>query len=197
LLGLTGAAVQHIIASVGDPLSLAVLGGAAATEGIKFLYGQAAEVIKAWRARRKDREQPLEVPIVETSVLDAQPTGTMVDLAVLAQTDATMLKLWQQLAPYAQGLETVEDADAELARAAGEMRALLEAVYGQRFTFRGERREPTGTRVAVEQVLGTAAGLAVGVEGDIGPSATVVVRQDADEVTAEGTVIGVKGRISG
>jgi hypothetical protein len=180
-----------------EPLSLAVLGGAAATEGIKFLYGQAAEVIKAWRTRRKDREQPLEVPIVDASVLDAQPTGTTVDPAVLAQAHATMLELWQQLAPYAQDLENVEDTDAELARAAGELRALLEAAYGQRFTFRGERREPTGTCVAVEQVLGTVAGLAVGVEGDIGPAATVVVRQDADGVTAEGTVIGVKGRISG
>lgn len=186
-----------MIGSVTDPLSLAVLGGVAATEGIKFLYGQAAEVLKAWRARRKDREEPLEVPIVDTSVLDAQPTGTTVDPAVLARAHATMLELWQQLAPYAQDLENVEDADAELARAAGELRALLEAAYGQRFTFRGERREPTGTRVAVEQVLGTVAGLAVGVEGDIGPAATVVVRQDADEVTAEGTVIGVKGRING
>jgi len=194
---LTGSAVQPIIGSMADPLSLAVLGGAAATEGIKFLYGQAAEVIKAWRARRKDREQPLEVPIVDTSVLDAQPTGTTVNPAVLTQAHTTMLELWQQLAPYAQDLENVEDTDAELARAAGELRALLEAAYGQRFTFRGERREPTGTRVAVEQVLGTVAGLAVGVEGDIGPAATVVVRQDADEVTAEGTVIGVKGRISG
>jgi hypothetical protein len=180
-----------------DPLSLAVLGGAAATEGIKFLYGQAAEVIKAWRARREDREQPLEVPIVDTSVLDAQPTGTTVNPAVLTQAHTTMLELWQQLAPYAQDLQNVEDTDGELARAAGELRALLEAAYGQRFTFRGERREPTGTRVAVEQVLGTVAGLAVGVEGDIGSAATVVVRQDANEVTAEGTVIGVKGRISG
>jgi hypothetical protein len=186
-----------MIGSVTDPLSLAVLGGAAATEGIKFLYGQAAEVIKSWRARRKDREQPLEVPIVENSVLDAQPTGTTVDPAVLERADTTMLKLWQHLAPYAQDLETVEDTDMELARAAGELRALLEAAYGQRFTFRGERREPTGTRVSVEQVLGTVAGLAVGVEGDIGPAATVEVRQNAEEVTAEGTVIGVKGRISG
>ena len=150
-----------------------------------------------WRARRKDREQPVGVPIVETSVLDAQPTGTTVDTAVLEQAHTTMLKLWQQLAPYAQDLEAVEDTDEELARAAGELRALLEAAYGQRFTFRGEHREPTGTRVAVKQVLGTVAGLAVGVEGDIGPAATVEVRQEAGGVTAEGTVIGVKGQISG
>lgn len=196
-MGLTGSAVQPKIDSMVDPLSLAVLGGAAATEGIKFLYGQAAEVIKAWRARRKDREQPLEVPIVETSVLDAQPSGATVDPAVLTQVHTTMLNLWQQLAPYAQDLENVEDTDVRLARAAAELRALLEAAYGQRFTFRGEHREPTGTRVAVAQVLGTVAGQAVGVEGDIGPAAAVVVRQDADEVTPEGTVIGVKGRISG
>ncbi len=189
--------MRPIIGSVTDPLSLAVLGGAAATEGIKFLYGQAAEVIRAWRARREDRDEPLEVPIVATSVLDAQPAGTMVDPAVLVRAHNRMLELWQQLAPYAQGLEDAGDTDVGLARAASELRALLEAAYGQRFTFRGERREPTGTRVAVEQVLGTVAGLAAGVEGDIGPAATVVVRQDADEVTAEGKVIGVKGRISG
>lgn len=180
-----------------DPLSFQVLGATAATEGIKFLYGQATEVIRAWRAHRKGGEQPLEVPIVDASVLDSQPARATVDQAVLARAHSTMLELWQQLAPYAQGLESVEGADPGLARAAGELRALLEAAYGQRFTFRGEGREPTGTRVLVEQVLGTVAGLAVGVEGDIGPAATVVVRQDAGEVTAEGTVIGVKGRISG
>jgi len=195
---LTGGSSTAIICSVTEPLSLAVLGGVAATEGIKFLYAQAAELIKAWRARGKDHEQePLAVPIVATSALDAPPASTTVDPAVLARANATMLTLWQRLAPYAQDLAAVEDTDAELARDAGALRGLLEAAYGQRFTFRGEHREPTGTRVTVAQVLGTVAGRAVGVEGDIGAGATVEVRQDADGVSAEGTVTGVKGRITG
>jgi hypothetical protein len=83
------------------------------------------------------------------------------------------------------------------ARARGRgLRALLEAAYGQRFTFRGEQREPTGTSVAVTQTLGNVAGRVVGVQGDIAARA-VAVRQDADEVTETGTVIGIESRVSG
>jgi len=44
-----------------DTLSAAVIGSAALTEGIKFLYRQAGEILKRWRERRdKPREeQPL------------------------------------------------------------------------------------------------------------------------------------------
>ena len=184
-----------IIGGMADPLSLAALGGVAATEGIKFLYGQVAEVIKEWRGRRDDRPQALEVPIGETGVLDAAPVSTPVNAAVLAQHHAAMVELWARLAPYAQGLQDVDVGDEALARTAGELRALLEAAYGQRFTFRGEDREPTGTQANVAQVLGTVSGLAAGVQGDVGPGATVTVRQDATEVIDGGTVIGVQGRI--
>jgi hypothetical protein len=194
---LTWSGPPAIIGGMADPLTLALLGGVAATEGIKFLYGQAAEVIKAWKARRDERQRALEVPIVETSVLDAAPAGTAVDAAVLDQHHTTMVELWARLAPYAQGLQDVDITDDALARTAGGLRALLEAAYGQRFTFRSEHREPTGTVVTVAQALGAVSGLAVGVQGDVGPGATVAVRQDATEVTGDGTVIGVQGRIGG
>src|SRR5262245_41005453 len=96
---------------MGDPLTLAVLGGGAATEGIKFLYGQAAEVIKAWRARRDEARKAIEAPLVETEVLDAAPTATTVDAAVVAEHHAAMIELWTRLAPYAQGLQDVDVAD--------------------------------------------------------------------------------------
>ena len=180
-----------------DPLTLAVLGGVAATEGIKFLYGQVTEVIKAWRARRDEREAALEVPIVETGVLDDAPVGTTVDAVVLAQHHAAMVELWARLAPYAQGLQDVDISDDALARTAGELRALLEAAYGQRFTFRGEHRESTGTLVSVAQVLGSVSGLVVGVQGDVGSNVTAAVQQKVTDVTGDGTVIGIKGRIGG
>jgi len=182
---------------MGDPLSLATMEGVAATEGIKFLYAQVAEVIKAWRARRDEPRQVLEVPIVETPVLDSAPVSTAVDVAVLAQHQSAMVELWARLAPYANGLQEVDISDDLLARGAGELRALLEAAYGQRFTFRGEHRESTGTLVTVAQALGAVSGRVVGVQGDVGSGATVAVRQDATEVTGEGTVIGVEGRING
>src|SRR4029453_12668768 len=35
-----------------DPLTLAAVGALALAEGIKFLYGQAGEVLKRWRERK-------------------------------------------------------------------------------------------------------------------------------------------------
>jgi hypothetical protein len=131
-----------IIGGMADPVTLAFLGGAAATEGVKFLYAQAGELLKAWRTRREERRRDaLEVPIVETGALDADPNGTQdgaeVDAEILDRHGEAMVELWARLAPYAQGLRDVDVRDDALAAAAGELRALLEAAYGRRFTFRG------------------------------------------------------------
>src|SRR5216683_2134709 len=132
-----------------DPVTVSALGGLAASEGIKFLYGQAAELLKAWRERRgrvaAGEEPPaqLTVPIVASEVLDAAPAEPVVDVAVLDRENAALVRLTGGLAPYAQGLADLDPDDAELAEQAGQLRALLEAAYGQRFTFRGEQRDPT------------------------------------------------------
>ena len=38
-----------------DPLTLSTIGAVALTEGIKFLYEQAGEVLKRWRERKDAR----------------------------------------------------------------------------------------------------------------------------------------------
>lgn len=184
-----------------DPVMLSSLGGLAASQGIKFLYGQAAELLKAWRERRGQvaagQEQParLTVPIVASEVLDATPAEPVVDTAVLDRENAELVRLTGGLAPYAQGLADLDPDDAELAEQAGQLRALLEAAYGQRFTFRGEQRDPTGTRVSVTQVLGDVAGDVLGVEADVAPSASADVHQQATTVQPGGSVTGFKGNI--
>jgi hypothetical protein len=61
-------------AGMSEPVTFSVLGGWAALEGIKFLYGQAAEVLKAWRDRRSQAPPAqLVVPIMATEVLDGTP----------------------------------------------------------------------------------------------------------------------------
>lgn len=177
-----------------DPLTLTVLGAVAATEGIKFLYGQASELLKAWRERRASVEE-LVVPVIATEVLDGEPLGSTVDTEVVARERREFVHLVGSLSPYAQGLADVELDDAKLAEDAGRLRALLEAAYGQRFTFRGEERERTGTRVSVTQVLGEVAGTVVGVEADVAGDAEVTVDQKADKVSEEGSVTGFKGNI--
>jgi hypothetical protein len=103
------------------------------------------------------------------------------------------LQLIGGLAPYADGIADINPGDTELAERAGRVRAILEAAYGQRFTFQGEDREPTGTKVSVSQVLGQVAGPVVGVDADAGPSADVQVRQTATSVDHGGSITRVQG----
>jgi hypothetical protein len=180
-----------------DPVTLSVLGGYAALEGIKFLYGQAAELLKAWRDRRSQVAPPgqLVVPIMANEVLDGTPAEPVVDATVLDRENVSLARLLGRLAPYAQGLADLDPDNAELAEQAGRVRAVLEAAYGQRFTFHGEQRDPTGTRVSVNQVLGQVGGAVLGVEADVGPGVGVEVHQHATTVEPGGSVTGFKGKV--
>ena len=185
-------------------MTLTVLGGVAATEGIKFLYGQASELLKAWRERRqKARDQApgeskdLDVPILESSVLDGRPVARLADRVVVEREHGALVELSGALSPYALGQVDVDLTDAELAQRAGRLRALLEAIYGQRFTFRGEDREPTGSRVTVSQALGVVEGDVLGAEADVSAGGSLLVEQRADAVRQRGSVTGFKGTIGG
>jgi hypothetical protein len=185
-----------------DPVTLAVLGSWAAAEGIKFLYGQAAEVLKAWREQRRSADadkQPssqVPVPILTTEAFDTTPERCLADLKLLDTEHRALTQLLGALAPYAQGQADIDLDDTELAEQAGKLRALLEAIYRERFTFIGELRDPTGTGVTIKQVLGTVAGTVVGVAGDAGPGADIAVEQNVDSVATDGTITGFKGRIN-
>lgn len=183
-----------------DPVTWDVVGGWSALEGIKFLYGQAAEILKAWRERRRQnygadtQSADFQVPILDNEVLDGTPTPT-VDATIIEKESASLVRLLAAVAPYAEGLAVPDLGDSELADQIGHLRAILEAAYGQRFTLLGEQREPTGTRVTVVQVLGEVAGVASGVEAQLTPGSEVYVRQETAEIKPGGSIIGFKGSI--
>lgn len=172
-----------------DPLTLAVLGGVAAGEGIKFLYAQAAELLKAWRERRHD------VPLIASPALDAAPSPTLPDPEVIDCEREALLSLTSALAPAATGLVDIDTSDPGLAQNAGDLRELLELIYHQRITFRGESRDATGTVVEVRQRAQTVSGALLGADAEVGGGAHVTVEQDLDTVTDGGTATGFKGRI--
>jgi hypothetical protein len=68
-----------------------------------------------------------------------------------------------RLGNYANGLQDVDPADTETLEAADALRRLLEVIYGQRITFKGEERPPSGPlvigRAEVEKVIGDVAGV--------------------------------------
>jgi hypothetical protein len=137
-----------------DPLSLAALSAVALTEGVKFLYGQATELLKRRRERRdaaKKDEAAAALPTAPEGLLDG--ALTVGEDVPVADADADRLKaLRSQLTDYMDGIEPVREDDAGLLEAADALRGLLEAVYGQRITFAGEPgRPPTGTPLDVAE----------------------------------------------
>jgi hypothetical protein len=183
-----------------DPLTLAVLGGVAATEGIKFLYGQASELLKVWRDRRRasaagEPLQTIQVPIIDNSILDASPVTDAADATVIEHAARELVQLTGALSLYAQGVIDVDVTDVELNEYVRRLRSLLEAAYGQRFTFRGEERERTGSRVTVTQVLGDVRGAVTGVEaGEVGKGMDLIVDQDAQDIAPDGSLTGVRAQ---
>jgi len=97
------------------------------------------------------------------------------------------------LADYANDVTPVSADDVALLGHVALLRSLLECLYGQRITFRGERRDPTGTRVDVEQILGAVHGHVVAADvGTVGRGVGLNVRQNATEVTDGAEIIGIR-----
>ena len=154
-----------------DPLSLAALGAVALTEGVKFLYGQATELLKRRRERRdaarKAEVAAADLPAAPDGLLDGSLTVPG-DVAVSDAEADQLIKLMSQLDADAEDLEPIRADDAELLKAADALRGLLEGVYGQRITFAGEPgRPPTGTPLdAAELAACAAAGSAIIASGE-------------------------------
>ena len=132
-----------------DPavLSLAGVSGAVLTEGIKFLYGQAGELLDRQRKKR-DREATEDTAALPLKpadgILDMAPAPGGTDDNALARYEEQLIELRGRLSPYATGSGITPLDDAVLADAEA-LRTLLEAIYRQRITFAGERRPATGT----------------------------------------------------
>jgi len=151
-----------------DPLSGAVISAVALTEGIKFLYGQAGELIK----RRRERWAVAQNEATLEAVLDPPP-GLLAgevrrsgpDDAQLDRVEPELRALRRALGDYAEDLCDVDSDDGLLREQVDALRRLLEIVYGQRITFAGEEREPSGPFVAgtvsVDEVLGDVAAVRV------------------------------------
>jgi hypothetical protein len=146
-----------------DPFSLGAVGALAATEGIKFLYSQAAEVLKRWRAREagKETEAQAQIPLTSPEVLNGTLTHVTVDFSALDRLHGDIRMLAGVLGDYVGGIEEPDPADSDMVATATTLRDLLEVVYGQRLTFKGEARQPAGPvvtgRAAVDRVGGEVA----------------------------------------
>jgi hypothetical protein len=148
-----------------DPITLTGVGAVVISEGVKFLYGQAGELLKSWRNRRQkgDGDEPPRLEAPPPDLLDGSVQPAVANLDTVGRFEDELRELWQALAPYAAGIEDIDEHDAELLAATDSVRRILEAVFEQRITFRGERREPSGPVVIGEANIDAIAGDVAGV----------------------------------
>jgi hypothetical protein len=145
-----------------EPFSLAAIGSLALTEGIKFLYAQAGEVLKRWRATRHDQAElpPAQLTPPE-GVLQGHVDPATPEDSLASRLADELQAARRPLADYAEGLETPDTNDEALLEQVDALRCLLEAVYAQRITFNGESRAASGPIVRgdlnVEEIAGRAA----------------------------------------
>src|SRR6478736_4963251 len=179
-----------------EPFSMGAVGAGAVTEGIKFLYGQAAEVLKRWRDHKAGKvaeaQEPIQIkPAEVTGILEGTLEAPKVDFAVLDRLHDDIRQLAGVLGSFATGLDEPDPSDHDLASAADGLRRALEAVYGQRITFRGENRQPSGPTVIGRAEVDKVAGDVAGVRARIVRYGHVEGELKADEVTGTGSGVDV------
>lgn len=145
--------------------TLAGVAAAVLTEGVKFLYSQASELLNAWRKRRRgDQDDGPRTVVPPDGVFTGDLRLDHPDAEVLAQREEALddALVLPALVRIANGREA-DPADAGVVKATETLRVLLEDVIGTRITLVGEAgREPSGTPVlrgeaeadVVEGILG-------------------------------------------
>ncbi|MGW3668837.1 hypothetical protein [Streptomyces sp. NPDC005141] len=179
-----------------EPFTLAVMGATAAVEGIKFLYNQATEVLNRWRAKKDSRDAEAQAPVpVDQAQAEGLLSGRLeaptVDFDVLERLHEPLRHSAAALGNFAGGLDEPDLNDAELAAAVDNLRRTLEAVYGQRITFKGENRHASGpvviSRLEIDDIAGTVTALRAGRIAGGNVEATV----KAGKVEEHGSVTGL------
>src|SRR5262249_44434515 len=97
-------------------LSLAALGATALTEGVKFLYAQAGELLKRWRERRdkasgsdvtESKETEAVAVTLPSDVFEGDLVDPVIHFSVLKRAEEQFRGLRRDLADYAEGIEPV------------------------------------------------------------------------------------------
>jgi hypothetical protein len=173
---------------VADPLTLSVLGATALTEGIKFLYSQATELLK----RRHEKAKTVASTEVVLPALEGKLEPLRPDAEVVEQVKSELRRLRHVLQDYVDDIAPIDPQDRGLLETTDQVRRLLEAVYGQRITFRSEQRSKSGPVVEGTVEATEISGYVAAVRAKtVGGSATVRGAVRAGDVKEHGQAIGV------
>jgi len=182
-----------------EPLTLAAVGAVVLTEGIKFLYGQATKILDRWRDRRDAaakgqtpaQTEAAPLPADAPRIFEGQLTPLVIHFDAVEKAEEQLRALRKELSDYADGYATVDPNDERVVAATDAVRRLLEAIYQQRITFKGESRPTSGPVVEGEVKVDEVLGYVAAVRARVIASGHVSAHAEATKVGSEGTLIGV------
>ncbi|MFD4867590.1 hypothetical protein [Streptomyces sp. NPDC058412] len=169
-----------------DPITLAALGALALSEGVKFLYVQAGEVL---RQRRERRAEAVELPGELFERPQAAPLR--VDLERAGELEPELRQLRQALSEYGQGVDEIDPGDASTVELVDALRRTLESIYGQPIVFKGESTAGTAIDLTGEVSVKEVRGYVAAVRARAVRSGTVKGTVRADSVEQGGQAIGL------
>lgn len=174
-----------------DPLTVGFLGGVAVTEGIKFIYAQAGELIKAWREKRKKSSSDFEVPILSPELLSNGEINSAIAEDDLEQYGKKLYELARQLQPYLGGEADIRGGDQAMLLASN-LWEIIRNVYQQDLQFTNNASTfLKDSKLTVEQRVTQLDGLMSGVE------ASDFVGLPVTEVTQKVGTVGPTGSLTG
>jgi hypothetical protein len=173
-----------------ETLSLSALSSTMLTQGIRFLYEQAGELLRRHRERRDrdDSTSATETPdIVATPRLLPQP-----DLGAVGELEAELRNLRSDLQEYAAGVDSVDPNDLWLIARVDTLRQALEVVYDTSLVFAGEKssRRAIKGKVTVKDI----AGYVAAVRAESAVESNVYGSVKAENVLEGGEVVAVDVR---
>lgn len=188
ILDASNLAVVRVLGDeVSDVLSLTGLSATALTEGIKFLYAQAGELL---RLRREHNTVDKDAEWGETPKCVAEPCVLpAVNLDLVERFESELRALRTDLQEYEPGVDTVDLADPRLVGRVDALRRVVETIYGTAVTFVDEQRTAVVVHgeVEVDEVAGYVAAVRA-----MEPAGTVTGHVRTRRVESGGEVIGVE-----
>lgn len=168
-----------------DSLNLGAALTATIAPTFTFLYGRLTALLD-----RGKEDIPALEGIETPDVLEGRLEPLAADEAVLSERWHDLQILAATLGSYDRNPSRIVAEDNELIDNLDSLRRILESVYGQRFTFRGESRDMSGTRIS--QHAGKVDGRIIGVDGKSSSEDDLDIRQSAREIGSGGSMIGIR-----
>jgi hypothetical protein len=191
-------ATTFMLVAMADPISLASVGSLVLSEGVKFLFNEAGELLRRWRHGKTSPDDAggdtgRTVALVLPAAFGGGTLAADVDFARVEPVAERLLQLRGALSNYVDGVSEVNPEDRTLLRTADDLRGLLEELLGQRLTLAGENRPASRTPIVRSTVrLGTVEGEATGVDVDAATAGIIASDTTAQEVKRGGRVISVR-----